>query len=106
MMSDDPSLGPMTRAELAEAIAAPAGKATEIIRKYDPQWGRRPGEKFDWVVKVRRSSRDEGTAIVKAASQEEADDLADELGDADIDWDHDDSFEIDSVEPAKPEKRR
>ena len=107
VMPRDPSTGLLTRSEFAEAVAAPAGKAKEMIRQVDPLWGREPGEKFEWLVKVRRSGMDRGRAFVMAASQEEADDLADELDESDIDWDYfGDGFEVESVEPKPPALKR
>lgn len=101
----NPSTGPLDPETLKALAEAPFGKAAETIRKYDPQWGRRPGEKFDWEVTVRRSGADRGTAIIKAASQEEADALADDLTESEIDWDFDsDGFEVETVEPAKVRK--
>lgn len=98
----DPITGPMSRETFAAAVAAPAGQAAKIIQNYDPQWGRAPGEKFEWKVRVQRDGSDSGTAYVKAASQEEADELADKLGEGDIDWDYDDGgFYVTSVEPNK-----
>jgi hypothetical protein len=99
---NDPSTGPLDRETLKELAAAPFGEAAAVIRKYDPQWGRGLGEKFDWKVTVRRSGADRGTAIIKAANQEEADALADDLTEMEIDWDYDsDGFEVETVEPAK-----
>lgn len=97
-----PVFGPLPVAEWQAALAAPHGQATKIIRKYDPQWGRASGEKFEWTVKVERSGSSLGTATIKASSQEEANKIADALSEADIDWDDDDTgFEILSVEPTK-----
>jgi hypothetical protein len=96
----DPVTGPIDRATLKELADAPFGKAAEFIRKYDPQWGRAEGEKFRWKVTVRRE--DGGTAYVMAASQEEADEAADDLTESEIDWDFDgDAFVVETVEPDK-----
>lgn len=101
----DPVTGPMPREKLKELAAAPAGEAVKIIRQYDPQWGRAPGEKFAWEVRVRRDGADTGVAYVEAASQEEADKLADDLDESEIDWDYSgDDFFITSVEPQKIRK--
>ena len=75
-MARDPALGPMTRAEMAEAISAPAGKAAEMIRKYDPFWGK----------------------AIDAIDQEEADKLAEKLKHDDFD---DSELTITAVEPAQ-----
>lgn len=99
MAKFDPITGVLPREKLAELAAAPHGEATKVIRRYDPQWARAPGEKFDWIVKVRRGSGT-GEAIVKAADQKEADELADDLRESDIEWDYDsDGFIVESVEP-------
>lgn len=98
----DSITGPLPREKLKELIAAPHGQARKIIQKYDPEWGRTPGEKFEWKIIVRRSGADQGTAYIKAASKEEADKLADDLTEAEVDWDYDSiDFEILSVEPNK-----
>ena len=94
----DPISGPIPLLQFRELIDLPFGRAAAVIQRYDPEWGRRPGEKFEWKVEVRRA--DQGVAYIKAASQEEADRLADDLVESDIDWDNDgDDFTIVSVEP-------
>jgi hypothetical protein len=100
-MANDPSTGPMPRERLKELVDAPFGKAAEIIRQYDPMWGRRAGEKHEWLVRVERDGTGTGTAFIKAANQDEADELADELTESDIDWDDCDfnGLSIISVEP-------
>jgi hypothetical protein len=98
----DPVTGPIPRERFAEIVNAPHGKACEMILKYDPQWGRADGEKFDWKVRVERSGTDEGTAIVKAATEQEAMDAAEELSESEIDWDYDcGDFAAISAEPHK-----
>jgi hypothetical protein len=98
----DPVTGPMSREEFAAAVAAPFGHAAKAIQKHDPMWGRAPGEKFAWRVRVEREALDRGTATVMADSQEEADKLADKLSDTEIDWDYgSDGFVVISVEPMK-----
>ena len=107
MANHDPISGVLPREKLAELAAAPHGEATKVIRQYDPQWGRAPGEKFDWIVKVRRDGMDTGEAIVKAADQEEADELADDLQESDIEWNYgSDGFTVESVEPYIEKKSR
>ena len=102
VMTDDPISGPIPRERLKELVEAPFGKAKEIIRQYDPLWGRVRGEKIEWLVRVERDGTNAGTASIKPANQEEANELADELTGADIDWDCDYDFNgliILSVEP-------
>jgi hypothetical protein len=100
-MANDPVTGPLSRKELQDAAAAPFGEARKIIRKHDPLWGLPAGEKIEWIVECRRTGRSDGTASVKASSQEEAEKLAEGLSDFDVDWDDDGDFEIISVEPTK-----
>lgn len=104
---DDPITGPIPREKFKEIASCPgAGKAREAIQQYDPLWGRQPGEKLEWKVRVERTGADRGTAYVKAAPQKEADDLADNLSSCEVDWDYaDDDFDIISVEPCKPRAR-
>ncbi len=98
-MKVDPITGPISAQELKALAVAPFGAAAKAIRKHDPFWGRGEGEKIKWIVKCSR--RDEGIAEIMAASQDEADDLADELSCDDVEWDSDDDdFKIVSVEPA------
>lgn len=91
------STGPIPPEVFAECVKAPFGKAKEIIRKYDPYWGRGDDEKISWKVRV--SGWMGGTAYVTAATKDEADQLADELSGGDIDWDTwGDDFTVTSVE--------
>jgi hypothetical protein len=97
----DPVSGPLSRQQLAELVTAPFGKAVEVIREYDPQFGRKPGEKYRWRIKARCEM--EGTAYVMAADEKEANKLADEITDAAFDWDApwSSDLEVISVEPDK-----
>jgi hypothetical protein len=98
-MKLDPSTGPIPREQFKEIADAPFGEATKIIREYDPQWGRAPGEKFEWKITVQRKGSDCGTAIIKAASEQEANEAADALSEFDIDWDCGEGFDVVAVEP-------
>lgn|SRR5690348_13390221 len=93
--------GPLSRKEFEECVRAPYGEAVKVIRRYDPQYGRAPGEKFPWKVKCRCEMY--GEAIVMAADEKEANKLADELTDAAVDWmyGHESELEVTSVEPDK-----
>lgn len=94
----DAVTGVLTRDEFRELVDAPFGKARKEIQKRDPFWGRSEGDKIEFEVRV--SSWCEGRAFVKAASQEEADKLADDLSNAEIDWEYDsDDYVVLSVEP-------
>lgn len=98
--SIDPVTGPLSREELRKLANAPFGTAIKEIRKFDPMYGRAPGEKIEW--KVICKSNMEGRAYVKAASKKEAEALADKLGCNDVDWGtYSDDFEILSIEPHK-----
>lgn len=102
-MKLDPATGPIPRDEFAAMIEAPFGKAREAIRKYDPLWGRETGEVIKWQVLFTRKVREEGRAIVEAATAEEAEKLAQKIPCGQICWDvgdsWDDDIEIESVEP-------
>lgn len=94
----DPVSGPMPKQRLRELADLPFGAARKAIQQYDPIWGLQPGEKIEFEVRV--SGHMQGTAIVKAADQKEADALADKLNSGDVDWDDWQSdLEILSVEP-------
>jgi hypothetical protein len=98
----NPSTGPLDRETLLALANAPFGKAKEVIREHDPQWGRGLGEKFEWKIAVRRDGADRGVAYLKASCKEEAEKLAYDLTTCDIEWDYDDDgFFIESIEPAK-----
>lgn len=99
-----PSYGPLDREQIAKLTASPYGVATETIRQHDPEWGRAPGEKFEWEVTVRRDA--DGVALVKAANKKEAEELAYDLTGAEIDWEtDDDDFDIVSVKAVIPKRR-
>jgi len=99
----DPSTGPVPREKFAALIHAPFGQAAKEIRKYDPLFGRAPGEKIKWTVRVESMGRRDGTAEVEAASEKEAEKLAEDLSSDDVEWDWDeDDFRITSIKPATP----
>ncbi len=96
----DRATGPISREEFQEIAAAPFGEAKKRIRQYDPFWGLQDGEKIPFLVELTGHMR--GEAVVMAANQKEADKLAGELTDAEIDWmDGGEGFDVLSVEPRK-----
>ena len=100
----DPITGPLSREDFRSLWDAPYGEALEAIRKHDPLYGRKPGEKIRWRVTLKREVPEIGTATVIAATEEEATQLADKLTDAEIDWDVDDCYAdadgiVEKVEP-------
>lgn len=103
MKTIDPSTGPIPRAEFAEIVNAPFGKAREAIRKYDPLWGRATGETIKWRVKFTREVTEVGYATVEASSEKEAEEIAAHVKTSTIAWEPDDCFdedgEVESVEP-------
>ena len=105
-MVDDPVTGPISKELFKKLADAPFGEATKTIRQHDPLWGRAEGEKIEWIITVQREVTGLGTAIIKAASENEANDLADDLVSSEIDWDDVDInwFEVVSVEPKKASK--
>ena len=64
------STGPLTPEELKELASEPFGAGLKAIRKYDPLYGRKEGERFRW--RVRLSARAFAEATVMAANEEEA----------------------------------
>jgi len=100
-MKYDPVTGPLSREKFAELVAAPYGEAVKEIRKFDPQWGRKPGEKFAWEITA--TNKMEGRAIIYAADEKEANKIADTIDDGAFDWSSYDSYDIEiiSVEPLK-----
>lgn len=85
----DPITGPLSREEFRSLWLAPFGAALEVIRKHDPLYGRKPGEKLRWLVTLKRHIPEIGTATVIAATEEEATELANNLAEAEIDWEPD-----------------
>jgi hypothetical protein len=100
-MANDPVTGPLTREQFAELVEMPFGEASKAIRKHDPLWGLKEGEKIDYEVVV--SARVQGRAIVKASSLKEAEELAEEIGEHDCEWGGYgcDDLEVFDVRPAK-----
>ena len=99
-MANHPVSGPMPIEAFKELVNVPFGEATKRIRKYDPCWGLKPGEKIKWKVVATAQMR--GEAEVEASSQQEADALADKLPDSAFDWDaiEEAEVEIEEVKPA------
>lgn len=83
-MTLDPISGPLSRQQLAELVKAPYGECVKVIRKYDPQYGRQPGEKFRWKITARCEM--DGVGYVMASDENEAAKLADEMADISFDW--------------------
>lgn len=103
-MKHDPVTGPLSRAEFQKLVTAPHGEAVKVIKKFDPLYGLEPGEPIEWWVTFKRSMVTEtGRAVVKAATLQEAQKLAEELKANDIDWEPDyrsgDCGEITELEP-------
>lgn len=97
-MTPDPSTGPMPREEFAKLVSAPFGEARKAIRKYDPLYGRAPGEKITWTVRVEQMGRREGTVEVEAVDEKAAREKVHDLSGDDIEWDcDDDDFRIVSI---------
>ena len=93
--------GVVTSEQLKEFAALPFGEAADRIRRYDPMWGLPEGAEIEWVVTVR--AKIGGIAVVKAASKQQAEKVADRLKESEIDWDYPiDVFEIDQIRPSKP----
>jgi hypothetical protein len=93
MAATNPISGPVPINEFREMVNLPAGEARKCIRKYDPLFGREPGEKIKW--EVRFTGQGVGYAVVEAASKKDAEKLADKISDADIEWD---DMEVDDFE--------
>jgi hypothetical protein len=101
-MAKDPVTGPISREKFAELVASPYGEACKEIRKHDPMWGRKAGEKIRWRVSFSRTSHETGYAIVAACSEKEAEKIACDLDDSKIAWDYDDC-DLAQVEDVSPD---
>jgi hypothetical protein len=64
--------GTMSADEVAQAIAAPAMKAVEIIRRHDPAWGYSGQKNLFEVTITKRTTTVEVAKIKIAADDEEA----------------------------------
>lgn len=98
------SFGRMTPVQIKELADAPFGQAAKSIREIDPLWGVEEGRPIKWRAKFSREVREVGSAIVEAATKEEAEELAEALPEASIrsdDIDALDEWELESVEPAR-----
>lgn len=92
----DPATGPIPRDKFYALVSAPAGAAKKFIRKYDPFFGRAPGEKVRWLVTYTKEV--EGYAYVEAESKEEATKLGKNLRDDEVEYDtHDDGCRGDFI---------
>ena len=97
--------GPLSPAEFQEAVDAPFGQAAVILRKHDPMWGRfkNEGDKIRWRVKFEQTVTMGATSYVEAATEAEAEALAELIPAKDLTFDQfisDDEGELMSVEPA------
>jgi hypothetical protein len=102
----DPVTGPIPRDKFKALVDAPHGDAREEIRKRDPFWGLPEGAKIAFDVEVRAEVI--GYAVVRATSLEEAKKAAKELTRGEIEFDscEFDSFDVESVAPCPPPRRR
>jgi hypothetical protein len=98
MATKDRATGPIPREEFAKLASAPYGEAEKVIRRYDPLWGRKEGEKIKWKVTFSRTVRETGHATVEAENQKEAEALGDAIPDSKINWDYGGEGDIDSME--------
>jgi hypothetical protein len=98
------STGPLSPDELKALANAPYGEAVKAIRKHDPLFGLREGQKIRWRVTFEREIREEGVAYVTASSEDEATELGANLESSAINWDvrgyFDENGDLVSVEPA------
>lgn len=90
-MSVNP-IGPLSPEEWQEAINAPYGGATLILRRHDPAWGLGDAEKAPrkWKLKFTRETTSVAYATVVATSEKEAEAEAEKIDTDKLDWDYDD----------------
>lgn len=100
-----PSYGPVPKEMIAEALAAPSGKATQILRKYDPLFGRgvHNPKKFSITVTRKAIRKDEAIVEIEAADEKQAEEILDAMDWDDFNWREgfDDDYEDHSVEETK-----
>jgi hypothetical protein len=95
-----PSFGPVPPAEFKRAMNAPALVAADIIRKYDPSFGKtdNASEPKKFRVRVRRevSNYERATVEVEAASKEDAETLVEAMPPSGFDWSYSESGDADT----------
>ena len=80
---------------------APYGKAAEVLRKHDPLFGVKDGDKIKWSVHVTTTSTATAYTEVEAGSEEEAIELVSKRGANSFDWEVGwvDDFDVDGADP-------
>lgn len=100
-----PISGPISPDELKSLADLPYGQATIELRKHDPLYGVKPGQKIEWIVRVSCETKMEGYVTVKADSEEEAIRKAERVPASTIDWNFsgydDEEVEACHAEPKK-----
>ena len=91
------STGPLTSEELKELASEPFGAGLKAIRKHDPLYGRKEGERFKWRVTL--SARAWADATVMAADEEDARREAELLDESEIEYKEFGNHVVESVEP-------
>jgi hypothetical protein len=90
-MANNPT-GPISADEMRALADAPYGKAAEELRKHDPFWGRGEGEIIKWRVDLSKHVTMIGHVVVEAASEKEAEALADAIPDEKVQWEPYDTY--------------
>lgn len=87
------SFGPLSADEFQSLVSAPYGAAVKTIRKYDPLYGKvsTEGELVKWKVTLQKEVTMTGYVIVEAATEEDAENIADTIDENKIDWDEEES---------------
>jgi hypothetical protein len=109
MSKPHPSFGIVPEAKFREAEQASAGRATEILRQYDPLFGRvKAGDrvsKYRLKCSQRVMIRQFCTVELEASGKEQAEELVSKLPDTSFNWDDDgtdadyaDDFEVEEIE--------
>lgn len=84
------SFGPLSPEEFKKLVDAPYGRAVNVIRRFDPLYGKTSseGEKVKWRVTLHQDVTMSASVTVEAATEEEAEILAEAMDDDKLNWDY------------------
>lgn len=94
--------GPISPEEMQRIADLPYGMAAVELRKHDPLFGKKEGDKLEWRVRLSGTGSITATTIVEASSEAEAMDIAECRASHEFDWEVSDcdQFEAQEAEPA------
>lgn len=98
--------GPISPEELQRIAELPYGQAQRELRKHDPMYGVKPGDKIKFTVELVTHARLRAYTTVEAESEEEAMKIAEKISPHNLDFEYDgdgrDDVEAVSASPSTP----